>query len=65
MFGFVLTSAVTMMHVYVFWRAASAPLLKRHVPLKVLIGAGVALWAVFYSGRVYGHGGAGTLAETL
>ena len=63
MFGIVLTSAVTLMHIYVFWRAVSVPLLKRHAPL--LIAAGVALWAVFYLGRVYGHGGTGTLARTL
>ncbi len=65
MFGTVLTVAVTLMHVYVFWRASSVPLLKRHVSRKLLIVVGVALWAVFYSGRVLGHGGTGTLAMTL
>jgi predicted MPP superfamily phosphohydrolase len=64
-FGIVLTTAVTLMHVYVFWRASSVPFLKRHVSRKLLIGAGIALWAVFYFGRVYGHGGAGALASTL
>lgn len=65
MFGIVLTVSVTLMHLYVFWRASSVPFLKRHVPRKLLIGAGIALWAVFYFGRVYGHGGTGTLAITL
>jgi len=53
------------MHIYVFWRAASVPFVDRHVPLKILIGAGVILWAVFFFGRVIGHGGTGVLAGTL
>ncbi len=65
MFGIVLTCAVTLMHLYVFWRAGSVPFLKRHVPRKFLIGACLALWALFYAGRVFGHGGTGTLAVTL
>jgi len=47
------------MHVYVFWRAASVPFIHRHVPGKVLIGAAVVLWALFFLGRVIGHGGKG------
>ena len=65
MFGIVLTSAVTLMHIYVFWRVCSVPLLKRHIPRKLLIGAGIVLWAVFYFGRVFGHSGTGTFARTL
>jgi predicted MPP superfamily phosphohydrolase len=53
------------MHVYVFWRAASVPFVDRHVPRKVFIGAGVILWAIFFFGRVIGHGGTGVLAGTL
>jgi predicted MPP superfamily phosphohydrolase len=53
------------MHVYVFWRAATAPLVKRHIPPKYLIGAGVILWGMFLLGRNYGHGGTGVLAATL
>lgn len=53
------------MHVYVFWRACSVPFLKLHVPRRLIIGAGLALWAVFYFGRVYGHDGTGALAGTL
>jgi predicted MPP superfamily phosphohydrolase len=64
-FGTILTSVVTLMHAYVFWRAASVPLLKRRVGLRVLIGVGVALWAGFLLGRVFGHGGSGALARTL
>ena len=65
MFGFVLISAITLMHIYVFWRAASVPVLKRHVSRKLLIGAGLLLWAGFYSGRVYGHHGTGPFAKAL
>jgi predicted MPP superfamily phosphohydrolase len=65
MFGTILISACTLMHIYVFWRAASVPFVNRHVPRKVLIGTGVVLWASFFFGRVLGHGGTGTLAEAL
>lgn len=65
MFGIILTSIFTLMHMYVFWRAASVPLVRSHVPQKFLVVAGMLLWAVFYFGRVYGHHGTGTLARTL
>ena len=65
MFGIVLTSAVTLMHVYVFWRADSVRVLRRHVPRRFLVAGGVVLWALFYLGRAYGHGGTGALAATL
>jgi uncharacterized protein len=65
LFGTVLTTAVTVMHVYVFWRACSVPFLKRFIPCKFIIGAGVALWLFFYISRVYGHGETGALAVAL
>ena len=65
MFGTILISVCTLMHLYVFWRAASVPFVDRHVPRKILIGTGVILWAVFLAGRVIGHGGTGDLAGTL
>jgi hypothetical protein len=52
------------MHVYVFWRLASVPLVSRYVSLHLLIGAGVLLWAIFFIGRVFGHSGSGALAAT-
>lgn len=64
-FGIILTSACTLMHAYVFWRAASVPFVKRHVSRKFLIGAGIILWATFFSGRVFGHGSTGALAGML
>lgn len=64
-FGIILVSACTLMHVYVFWRAASVPFVDRHVPRKVIMGAGLVLWSIFFSGRVFGHGGTGALATVL
>ena len=65
MFGIILISACTLMHVYVFWRIASVPFVDRHVTRKVIIGTGVFLWATFFFGRVVGHGSTGALATVL
>ena len=65
MFGIVLISISSVMHIYVFWRAATVPFVHRHVPLPVLIGAGVVLWIIFYLGRVVGHHGTGVPAAAL
>jgi len=65
MFGTILISIVTLMHVYVFWRAVSVPFIKSRIPKKYIIGAGLILWILFYIGRVYGHHGVETLAKVL
>jgi predicted MPP superfamily phosphohydrolase len=65
MFGSILISVCTLMQIYVFWRSASVPFVSRHVPPGLLIGAGVFLWAIFFIGRVFGHGGTGILAATV
>ncbi len=65
MFGYILISIFTVMHVYVFWRATSVPFLRRHVHPGIIIGAGVFLWIIFYLGRTVGHGGSGTMAWWL
>ena len=65
MFGIILISAGTLIHIYVFWRAASVPVVDRDLPRKLIAGAGVTLWAIFFFARVFGHGGTGTLAEAL
>jgi len=64
-FGIVLLSVVTVMHVYVFWRSASVPLLQRHVSRRFLLALGALLWAGFVCGRVFGHNGNGALARAL
>lgn len=65
MFGVILISAVTMLHVYIIGRASSVPFLRRHVPVKVIVAAGVSLWVMFLIGRVYGHDSRGALAAVL
>ena len=65
MFGSILISVCTLMHIYVFWRTASVPFVNRYVPLYFLIGAGVLLWAIFFIGRLLHHSGTGTLAATV
>jgi len=64
MFGSILISICTLMHIYVFWRLASVPLVSRHVSLYFIIAAGVLLWAIFFIGRVFGHSNTGALAAT-
>jgi predicted MPP superfamily phosphohydrolase len=64
-FGTILISSCTLMHLYIFWRAASVPFVELHVPRKIFIGSGVVLWAIFFLGRVIGHGRTGVLAGTL
>ena len=65
MFGLVLISAVTLMQVYVFWRASSVPFLRDPISRKLLIASGIALWTVFLLGCFIGHGSKGTFAMTL
>ena len=65
MFGSILILAATLMHVYVFWRAASVPFVKRTVPRGMLVGAGVLLWAVVFISRLHGRDGSVAAAKTL
>jgi predicted MPP superfamily phosphohydrolase len=65
MFGTILISVCTLMHIYVFLRIASVPFVNRHVPLNLLILTGVLLWAIFFIGRQFHHGGTGALAATI
>jgi len=64
-FGSILISVVTLMHIYVFQRSAGVPFIKQHVPRKLLIATGAALWTGFFLGRVYGHHGTGILAVVI
>jgi predicted MPP superfamily phosphohydrolase len=65
MFGTILISVSTFMHVYVFWRAASIPFIEQHLSRKALVGVAVILWVLFYLGRVIGHDGTGLPAQVL
>ena len=65
MFGIILLSIGTLLHIYVIWRASSVPFVNRLVSRKLLIGIGIILWGGFLSARVVGHGGTGGLAEAV
>lgn len=65
MFGTVLLVSVTLLHLYVFARAASVPVITRRVARKHLVAAGVLLWAGFLIARFPGHGGPGPVAAML
>jgi len=62
MFGTVLTTIFTIMHVYVFVRILTTPLITDRIHKRYIIITGVLLWALFYLGRVLGHHGAGIVA---
>jgi len=64
-FGIVLISISTLMHLYVFWRAWSVPLVAGRVPGKVIITVALILWLLLYLGRTIGHDAAGTPARVL
>lgn len=65
MFRIILIAVVTLVHIYVFWRAASVPFMDHHISKKLLVGVGVVLWAGFFFALFIGHGGTGALAATL
>jgi predicted MPP superfamily phosphohydrolase len=64
-FGTILTTAVTVMHLYVFGRATTVPWLTCRVPRRAIVGAGVALWVLFLAGRGFDHGPGGSLSGML
>ncbi|NLF40673.1 metallophosphoesterase [bacterium] len=65
MFGTVLTVTVTLMHAYVFLRAASVSLITRHVSRPVIFAAALLLWLLFCFGRLFRHDASGLLASAL
>jgi predicted MPP superfamily phosphohydrolase len=65
LFGTTLIIIGTVMHLYVFWRIWSLPIIRERVPWFFLLGVCAAIWVVFYLGRTYGHGGDGALARAL
>jgi len=64
-FRSILISVVTLVHMYVFWRIASVPFVDRCVPIKLLVGVAVVLWAGFFFALFFGHGKTGALTATL
>jgi predicted MPP superfamily phosphohydrolase len=64
-FGIILAIAATVMQGYVFWRATSVPFVKEHVARRQLVGAGLALWALFIVGSAASADLTGVLAVPL
>lgn len=65
MFGTILISVCTLMHIYVFWRISSIQFIERLISGRTLIAAGFIIWAIFFFGRVIGHSRTGSFSETL
>ncbi|HJV59615.1 MAG TPA: metallophosphoesterase [Albitalea sp.] len=65
MFTVIVVVAVTLMQSYVFWRAASVPIVRMHVPLKVLVGLGGLIWTVCLLGALPESEVTGPLATAL
>ncbi|MDT8303337.1 MAG: metallophosphoesterase [Sedimentisphaerales bacterium] len=65
MFGYILISVFTVLHIYVFGRAASVPFVKRFIHRNLLMGLGVGLWAILFLAVLSHHGGSGILGIML
>ena len=65
MFGTILTVVVTILHLYVFWRAGTIVPLMRFIPKRYLFLVGVSMWILFMAGRFWGHDNPGSLAGVL
>ena len=63
MFGTILIVIGTLLNVYVFWRAATVPFVRRHALRRIVIGSGVVLWAGFVLSNVLRHGRTGAVVE--
>ncbi len=64
-FGVILISIVALFHFYVFWRAGTVPVIKKHLPVRLIGAVGVLLWSMVFLARFYGHAGTGLFAAVL
>lgn len=64
-FGVILTVVVTLLHLYVFWRAGTIAPLARRITKRHLSLVGVAMWVLFMTGRLLGHDNPGFWAGGL
>ncbi|MFC1475735.1 metallophosphoesterase [Candidatus Zixiibacteriota bacterium] len=65
MFVTMFLSIWTGLHIYVFWRAASVPLIKRHLSRKLLIPLAVVLWSSFLLPRFFDNSGSNAISRPL
>jgi predicted MPP superfamily phosphohydrolase len=64
-FGTILLTATVLLHLYVFWRASTMPVIARRVRKRYVVGAGLAIAGVQALFDDLGHGGSGSLAAVL
>ncbi len=64
-FIFVVLLIWTAIHVYVFWRASTVPLIARHRSRYLLVGLGCLLWGSYILSRVLHRFGIGIVARIL
>ncbi len=64
-FSIILLSVISSLHLYVFGRAATIPLIREHLPLRYLFGLGILLWGLFFLSRTLRHGQPGQWAPIL
>lgn len=65
MFGVTLVAACTLLYLYVGWRVATLPSVARRLSRWLLVGVGVALWAVLSAALILAHDGAGALTGAI
>ena len=65
MFRTLLTSGYSLMLIYVFWRAASVPVVVRHFSRKVLFTSAALLWTGYSLAFYFAHDGTGSVAAVV
>ncbi len=60
-----LVVAAMLLHVYVFWRAASVPLVRRRLSRRTVASVGAVLGLCLFFSLQFGHGASGTTARLL
>jgi len=65
LFGTILTTVTTVMHLYVFWRAATVPFLLRHVSRRAIVITSIVTWLLFMGARYFERSAEGGLATAL
>jgi predicted MPP superfamily phosphohydrolase len=65
LFHTILALVVTALHVYLFWRLSTVPLVRQYVPGVVLVVLGAALWGCFFLDRLLAPEAASALGVFL
>lgn len=65
MFGTILITICTLIHLYVFWRITTMPLITQYLSARQIAGIGFVLWSILVLSRFYARHQTGTLACIL